>query len=131
VKVTAFPVDHGPVKPAFGYRVDAGGHSVAMSGDTRFSENLIKHATGVDVLIHEVMPISVEGFTARGMTRQQAENVVNNHTSAAEAGMVFSRTKPRLAVYPHGGGLAAIEGARKSYSGPIESADESDDNFCR
>jgi ribonuclease Z len=34
VKVTAFLVDHGPVKPAFGYRVDFRGHSVAISGDT-------------------------------------------------------------------------------------------------
>jgi ribonuclease Z len=29
VRVTAFPVDHGPVKPAFGYRIDSAGHSVA------------------------------------------------------------------------------------------------------
>jgi ribonuclease Z len=44
VKVTAFLVDHGPVKPAFGYRVDYGGHSVTLSGDTRFSENLTKYS---------------------------------------------------------------------------------------
>ena len=31
-KVTAFLVDHGPVKPAFGYRVDFNGRSVAISG---------------------------------------------------------------------------------------------------
>lgn len=123
VSVTAFLVDHGPVKPAFGYRVDAGGHSVAISGDTRFSENLIKHATGVDVLVHEVGP-SLEILMARGATRQQAENVINHHTSAAETGTVFSRTKPRLAVYAHGGGAAAIEAARKNYAGPIESADD-------
>jgi len=124
VKVTAFLVDHGPVKPAFGYRVDADSHSVVMSGDTRFSENLIKHATGVDVLIHEVSAISVETLIARGSTRQQAENIINHHTSAADTGTVFSRTKPRLAVYAHGGGPAAIEAARKNYSGPIESADD-------
>ena len=29
VKVTAFLVDHGPVKPAFGYRIDYRGRSVA------------------------------------------------------------------------------------------------------
>jgi len=124
VKVSAFLVDHGPVKPAFGYRVDAGGHSVAMSGDTTFSENLIKHVTGVDVLIHEVFTTTVEGLTARGLTRQQAENIINHHTSAAEAGIVFNRTKPRLAVFAHGGGAAAIEGARKNFSGKIESADD-------
>ncbi len=124
VKVTAFLVDHGPVKPAFGYRVDAGGRSVVMSGDTRFSENLIKHATGVDVLIHEVASISMETLMARGATRQQAENVINHHTSAAETGLVFSRTRPRLAVYAHGGGPAMIEAAHTNYSGLIESADD-------
>jgi ribonuclease Z len=51
VKVTAFLVEHGPViKPAFGYRVDYRGYSVALSGDTRVSENLIRFAKGVDVL---------------------------------------------------------------------------------
>jgi ribonuclease Z len=124
VKVTAFLVDHGPVKPAFGYRIDAGGHSVALSGDTRLSENLIGHATGVDVLIHEVFPVTVEVLRASGMNREQAENIVQHHTSPAETGIVFDRTKPRLAIYAHGGGPAAVAGARKNYSGPLESADD-------
>ena len=37
---------------------------------------------------------------------------------------MFSRTKPRLAVYAHALGRGAIEGARKNYSGPIENADD-------
>jgi len=54
VTVTAFLVDHGPVKPAFGYRVDFRGHSVVISGDTAPSENLVKFASGADVLMHEL-----------------------------------------------------------------------------
>lgn len=54
VKVTAFAVDHGVVKPALGYRVDYGGRSVVLSGDTRYSENLIRFAQGADVLVHEM-----------------------------------------------------------------------------
>jgi ribonuclease Z len=42
VKVTAFLVDHGLVKPAFGYRVEYRQHSVVLSGDTRPSENLVR-----------------------------------------------------------------------------------------
>src|SRR5215831_14281706 len=34
VKITAFEVDHTPVKPAFGYRIDYAGRSVVLSGDT-------------------------------------------------------------------------------------------------
>jgi ribonuclease Z len=40
VKVTAFEVDHGPQKkPTFGYRVDYGGRSVLISGDTRLNDS--------------------------------------------------------------------------------------------
>ena len=61
VKVTAFDVDHGELlKPAFGYRIDYAGRSVTISGDTRFSENLIKHATGTDLLIHQVAAARAE-----------------------------------------------------------------------
>jgi ribonuclease Z len=54
VKVTAFDVDHHPVKPALGERIDYGGRSVVLSGDTKFSENLIRFAWGADVVIHSV-----------------------------------------------------------------------------
>ena len=42
------------IKPAFGYRIDYGGHSVVLSGDTRPSENLIRVAMGTDVLFQKV-----------------------------------------------------------------------------
>src|SRR3546814_4688463 len=44
LKVTAFQVDHAPVEPAFGYRVDHLGRSVVLSGDTRVSGNLVRYA---------------------------------------------------------------------------------------
>lgn len=55
VKVTAFVVDHSPVTPAFGYRIDYRGRSVGLSGDTRMSENLTQFAKGVDVLVHDTL----------------------------------------------------------------------------
>ena len=55
VRVTAFEVDHGAeIKPAYGYRIDYRGRSVLISGDTRFSENLIRNGKGVDLLVHAV-----------------------------------------------------------------------------
>ncbi len=54
VKVTAFLVDHSPVDPAFGYRIDYRGHSAVLSGDTKPSDNLVKFSQGADLLIHEV-----------------------------------------------------------------------------
>jgi ribonuclease Z len=55
VRVIAFEVDHGDViKPAYGYRVEYGGRTVVLSGDTRLNENVVRYATGADLLIHEV-----------------------------------------------------------------------------
>jgi ribonuclease Z len=52
VVVTAFLVDHGHAKPAYGYRVDYAGHAVVLSGDTTYAPNLVSNAKGVDLLIH-------------------------------------------------------------------------------
>jgi ribonuclease Z len=134
VKVTAFLVDHGPVKPAFGYRVDYHGHSVALSGDTTPSQNLVNFSAGVDVLIHEVggskqdpalvgPPNEVPlGYRGRGLflTRQQLRTVFNHHTDPEEAGRVFDRVKPKLAVFSHGGSSETIPLVRRTYSGPVE-----------
>ncbi len=51
-RASAFLVDHGTVNPAFGYRVDSAGHSVVISGDTKFCQNLVDFARGADCLIH-------------------------------------------------------------------------------
>ena len=114
VKVTAFKVEHGPANPAFGYRVDYAGRSVVLSGDTGPTENLLRFAQGVDVLIHEVsLPGTAPG--AGGST----------HTTPEDAGTIFARVKPRLAVYSHiiPPGAPAEEfivGTRKTYNGPLE-----------
>lgn len=120
VTVNAFLVDHRPIEPAFGYRVDYGGRSVAMSGDTRFSENLIKAARGVDVLVHEAIdPKEVRARLSKmAATQEEIDNIVAHHITAEEAGVVFSRVKPRLAVYAHISDADLITPARKSYSGP-------------
>lgn len=57
--VTAFPVDHGPVFPATGYRFDYRGRSLVLSGDTAPSPVLAKYAQGVDVLFHEGLQTSM------------------------------------------------------------------------
>src|ERR1700716_1646733 len=97
VKVTAFEVDHGDViKPAYGYRIDYGGHAAVISGDTRYNENVVKYGAGADLLIHEVAIARPEL-----MSEAFIQRIMAHHTTAREAGLVFSRTKPKLAAYTH------------------------------
>jgi ribonuclease Z len=122
VKVSAFEVDHGGEElPAFGYRIDYRGHSAVLSGDTTFNENLIRHAQGADLLVHEVTAAS--GSAAE--TAAQLKRISSNHTTPEQAGEVFARVKPKLAVYNHlllfGGARVEdlIPATRKNYSGPL------------
>jgi hypothetical protein len=126
--VTAFLVDHHPVKPAFGYRVDYAGHSVVFSGDTTHSDNLIKFAKGADVVIHEVL------IPAAGADLTVPNAIRDYHTTPEQAADVFKQTAPRLAVYTHivpaitmgpGGFLDSRQGLvdrtrAAGYNGPLE-----------
>jgi ribonuclease Z len=124
VKVTAFTVDHSPVTPAFGYRVDYRGRSVVLSGDTRVSENLIRFSQGADVLIHEVL----DAETVRGWfpnNPKMAEGILAKHTTPEQAGELFTRIKPRLAVYSHAPDAErVITETRKTYSGLLQGAED-------
>ena len=92
-----------------------------MSGDTRISENLIRHSQSVDVLIHEVARLSPPNPKQTERDRAQQEKVVKElHTTADQTAVIFNRVKPRLAVYSHGGSPEDLVEARKTYSGPIE-----------
>ena len=92
VRVTAFRVDHLNIRPAVGYRVDYGGHSVVISGDTRFSENLIRFAKGADCLLHVAWLPNSEN---------PAPPAMRSLASAEEAARVFETVQPRLAVVYH------------------------------
>ena len=120
VTVRAFLVDHSPVEPAFGFRVDRDTHAVALSGDTRYSEALIRHARGVDLLLHEVAEASEERKAERPLLPRLA-----HHTQAADAGRVFTAVRPKLAVFTH---LVLVDGfdpagliplARSTWDGPL------------
>ncbi|WP_313234780.1 MBL fold metallo-hydrolase [Sporosarcina ureae] len=99
VEVIAFEVDHGPMEPAFGYRINYNGHSVVISGDTTFSENLIEFAQGVDLLIHEV--VVVKAGVDEAYKSEAHKNIEGYHTTPEQAGEIFNRVKPKLAAYTH------------------------------
>jgi ribonuclease Z len=98
IKVTPFTVRHSDfIDSALGYRIDYAGHSVILSGDTRYSENLIRYAKGADVVIHEVAAANEYSMKSSPLVNQ----ILGFHTSPEDAGKVFEQTKPKLAVYSH------------------------------
>ncbi|MEW6640035.1 MAG: MBL fold metallo-hydrolase [Pseudomonadota bacterium] len=98
VKVSAIEVNHGEhIRPAYGYVVEYAGHKVVLSGDTKYDERIANAAGGADLLIHEVAVIEPELIKARPEYRA----IEDHHTSPEEAGKIFSRAKPKLAVYSH------------------------------
>jgi len=98
VKVTAFNVDHGDlIKPAYGFRIDFDGRSVVISGDTRYDENLIAAAQGADLVLHEVV-LASDALVA---SSAQLERVVAHHSTPEQAGTVFTKIAPKLAVFTH------------------------------
>ena len=127
VKVTAFAVEHGAaIKPAVGYRVEYKGRSVTLSGDTRYDENVVKNATGTDLLIHEVGAALPELLAAS----VPMQRIIAHHTTPREAGQVFSRAKPKMAAYAHIVLLSSekiaeptlddvVAETRQTYSGPL------------
>ncbi len=131
VKVTAFLVDHGPVKPAFGYRIDFNGRSVAISGDTGPSPNLVKFSAGVDLLIHEVGRWKQDPLLSGPLdellpnsrqTRREAKTIADHHTDGVEVGRVLAQVKPRLAVFSHYSAdpKVTLPLVRQHYDGPVE-----------
>ena len=127
VKVIAFEVDHGDViKPAYGYRIEYGGRVAVLSGDTRYNLNVIKYGAGADLLVHEVAAARPEL-----MKEAYIQRIIGHHVTPREAGMVFAKTKPRLAAFTHLVQLASpqvppptldemVAETREVYDGPLE-----------
>ena len=110
-RVSAFLVDHGAVKPAFGYRVDSADHSVVISGDTKFCQNLVDFAKGADCLIHAAW-----GAGWKNPTPPSKRSIA----SAEDAGRVFAIVKPKLGiVYHYKDEQGLWDAVRKEYKGPL------------
>jgi len=125
VRITAFAVDHAPVKPAFGYRFDSGGRSIVVSGDTRPNANLIRFAKGADVLVQEAyLPEHFDKVDNPAV----AARLKAYHTSAEEAGEIATAAGVKTLVLTHlipaGAEKTFAERAAKTFRGKIVVGDD-------
>jgi ribonuclease Z len=98
VSVSTFDVDHGElVMPARGFKISYAGHTVVISGDTRYSANVEQAATGADLLIHEVAMIPQALLDKYPVYKA----ILAHHISPEDAGRLFAVSRPKLAAYSH------------------------------
>ena len=76
------------------------------------------------MIVHEVISPEVEMRRAQIQGAHAIERVMSHHTTPEQAGTLFSRIKPRLAVYTHIVPSPAtaedlIGPTRRTYSGPL------------
>lgn len=102
IRVSAAFVDHPPFDIALGYRVDAEGRSVVVSGDTAPSQNLIELARDADVLVHEVVhPAGLAGLQKATNAATIVQHMSRNHTMVADLGAVAQEANVKTLVLSH------------------------------
>jgi len=125
-RLIAFRVDHHPVEHAFGFRFEAAGRAIVLSGDTCRCEKLIERAKDADLLVHEV--IWSEGMRRAISQAQTAESrarlqrILSYHTPATVVGEVAALASVTQLVLTHlilAGGTPEdlIADVRKSFHG--------------
>ena len=108
VKVTAFKVDHRPVEPAVGYRFDYKGRSAVVSGDTVYSESLLEHSQGADVLFHEALNATMvklmnenASLTESPVLARITHDIPSYHSTPEEAAQIASKAGVKHLIYYH------------------------------
>jgi len=98
IKVTAIEVNHGEnIKPTFGYRIDYGGRSVVLSGDTKYYPPLAEAAKGVDLFIHAVGGARQELLDSNDSWKR----IMAHHTEPEDVGRIFAQAKPNMGALYH------------------------------
>ena len=108
LRITAFLVEHEPISPALGYRIDYGGRSVVVSGDTIRSANVEAASQGVDVLVHEVLSGALIGGAAQALesagnerTAKLLRDTLDYHTFPADVHALAADARVKLLVMNH------------------------------
>lgn len=106
VRVSATLVKHAPMAPAFGFRFETEGGIVAVSGDTGPTDNMVRLASGADLLLHEALDFEwVESrFIEQGATpsaKAIRDHHYASHTSPHGAIDIADRAGARSLALHH------------------------------
>jgi ribonuclease Z len=97
VRVTAAPTDHAPVRPTVGYRIEEGGASVVIAGDTVPCPGLDELCAGAGMLVHTVVRRDL--IEPLGLAR--LTDVLDYHSSVEDAARTAARNDVSTLVLTH------------------------------
>ena len=97
VRITAGPTDHRPVEPTIGFRVDSGGNSVVLAGDTVPCAGLDELAAGADALVHTV----IRDDLVNQIPLQRFKDILDYHSSVQQAAATAARAGVDTLILTH------------------------------
>lgn len=128
-------LEHMPHR-SVSFRFDTQDRSIVFSGDTTWSDNLVRLARDADVLVCEAMQVDVmerlfADMVASGNYQDNPEgiwqHIVSTHTTTEQAGRMAAEAGVGLLVLNHlipggleeAGDASYLRGVRRHYDGPV------------
>ncbi|MFO7797390.1 MAG: MBL fold metallo-hydrolase [Promethearchaeati archaeon] len=122
LKVFAFLVDHSPIEPAFGYRIEYKGNVIAITGDTVKTENLANHCQDADILFSEAISYKMLNNIVSGAKKLKFDryakiltDIQNYHMNPVKAGELAKDANAKKLVFVHITPYLPNEKAEKMY----------------
>ena len=97
VSIRVAPTDHRPVAPTIGFRIDSGGASAVLAGDTVPCAGLDELAAGADALVHTVIRKDI----VMQIPQQRFQDICDYHSSVEEAAATAARAGVGTLVMTH------------------------------
>lgn len=108
VLIEAFRVDHPDWPYAYGYRISFGGKLVVVSGDTAYSDAVLRHSKGADVLIHEAVNMAMMDMAAKILAEtgspinpDRMQRIAAVHTPTHDVARLAQKAKVKQLVVTH------------------------------
>ena len=97
VLIRVAPTDHRPVAPTIGFRIESGGASVVLAGDTVPCESLDRLTSGADALVHTAIRKDI----VTQLPQQRIRDICDYHSSVQQAAATAKRAGVNTLVLTH------------------------------
>ena len=108
IKIFAFSVEHSPIEPALGYRIEYKGRVITISGDTKKSAAVEKFAAGADLLLHEALSPKLVGLITKAAAAANNKrlqkitiDILDYHTTPVEAAQIAAAANVKHLAFYH------------------------------